>query len=290
MNASGVVTDTIYYIYDGNGVSGIIYKGSSYYFQKDVLGDIIAVKNTAGATVATYSYDAYGNCSVASGSNVGNINPFRYRGYYYDTETGFYYLQSRYYDPSIMRFINADDYELISTLASTIGQLNLYAYCNDNPIMYTDESGTVLPEIAASVLSSLLLAIGVILCVYLIYYAISQIDFSALIDYFNESFEAIQNFAILSFEIIKKYINALFSKKNKTSFSPKWRGVRIKCKSKKDAEEKARKRGGGKKPRFDKDKGYGRHFHPGVPEYSRYYHDHYFYSIFGYLIFSNDDE
>lgn len=72
---------------------------------------------------------------------IGNVNPFRYRGYYYDTETGFYYLQTRYYDPTICRFINADNYELIATLSSMPNQLNMYAYCGNNPIMFTDESG-----------------------------------------------------------------------------------------------------------------------------------------------------
>ena len=67
--------------------------------------------------------------------------PFRYRGYYYDVETGFYYLQSRYYDPEIRRFINADNLELLPELARVPGQLNLYAYCNNNPIMYTDPNG-----------------------------------------------------------------------------------------------------------------------------------------------------
>ena len=57
--------------------------------------------------------------SNTSSSFIGNINPFRYRGYYYDTETGFYYLQTRYYDPTICRFINADNYELVATLASS---------------------------------------------------------------------------------------------------------------------------------------------------------------------------
>ncbi len=73
---------------------------------------------------------------------MAEVNPFRYRGYYYDTETGFYYLQTRYYDPEIRRFINADNYELIPTLAGTIGQLNVFAYANNDPIMYTDETGT----------------------------------------------------------------------------------------------------------------------------------------------------
>ena len=68
----------------------------------------------------------------------------RYRGYYWDEETGFYYLQSRYYDPSLCRFISSDQYTLLPTLFQTPGQLNLYAYCNNNPIMYTDEEGAGL--------------------------------------------------------------------------------------------------------------------------------------------------
>lgn len=75
-------------------------------------------------------------------TSIGNINPFRYRGYYYDVETGFYYLQTRYYDPTICRFINADDYELVAELASVPGQLNLYAYCGNNPVMGYDPTGT----------------------------------------------------------------------------------------------------------------------------------------------------
>ncbi len=98
--------------------------------------------------VAKYEYDAWGNTRVLNeygyeeenSSFIGNVNPFRYRGYYYDTETGFYYLQTRYYDPSIMRFINADNYELVATLSSS-HELNLYAYCGNNPVMYTDETG-----------------------------------------------------------------------------------------------------------------------------------------------------
>ena len=75
--------------------------------------------------------------------SIGHINPFRYRGYYYDVETGFYYLQTRYYDPTICRFINADDYELVADLASSM-QLNMYAYCGNNPVMYTDETGEIV--------------------------------------------------------------------------------------------------------------------------------------------------
>ena len=117
-------------------------------FDKNVLGDVVGIRNSSGTLVATYEYDAWGNCTVMDGygnentnsSFIGNINPFRYRGYYYDTETGFYYLQTRYYDPTICRFINADNYELVSQLAST-KELNMYAYCRNNPIMYTDPTG-----------------------------------------------------------------------------------------------------------------------------------------------------
>jgi len=90
--------------------------------------------------MASYVYDAWGNITYQNGT-MASVNPFRYRGYYYDTETGFYYLQTRYYDPTICRFINADNYELVAELSCDAGQLNMYAYCNNNPIMYTDESG-----------------------------------------------------------------------------------------------------------------------------------------------------
>ena len=143
-----------WYIYGVTGIEGMIVEdgyngGTYYYFDKNTLGDIVAIREASGTVLATYEYDAWGNCKVmdaygrinTNSSFIGNINPFRYRGYYYDTETGFYYLQTRYYDPSICRFINADNYELVATLSSVPGQLNMYAYCNNNPIMYTDETG-----------------------------------------------------------------------------------------------------------------------------------------------------
>ena len=78
--------------------------------------------------------------NMSYNSSVAKLNPFRYRGYYYDTETGLYYLNSRYYDPSIGRFLNADDISYIQP--TDINGLNLYAYCGNNPIMFTDASGT----------------------------------------------------------------------------------------------------------------------------------------------------
>ena len=92
-------------------------------------------------------YDAWGNCTVCnsdgtpntSSTFIGNINPFRYRGYYWDKELGLYYLHSRYYDPAICRFISLDDVDYLTP--DTLGGLNLYSYCNNNPIMYADPSG-----------------------------------------------------------------------------------------------------------------------------------------------------
>ena len=131
-----------YYIYDATGIAGMVYDGRYYYFDKNVLGDVMAIRDHSGNVVATYKYDAWGNIMDQSGS-MANVNPFRYRGYYYDVETGFYYLQTRYYDPEIMRFINADDYELVASLSAVPGQLNMYAYCNNNPVMFTDPTGEI---------------------------------------------------------------------------------------------------------------------------------------------------
>ena len=140
-----------WYIYGITGVEGMVVEndsvGTYYYFDKNTLGDIVAVRDGNGTIVAEYAYDAWGNILQETGTKA-SINPFRYRGYYYDVETGFYYLQTRYYDPTICRFINTDNYELVSTLASTPGQLNMYAYCNNNPIMYTDETGELVISLA----------------------------------------------------------------------------------------------------------------------------------------------
>ena len=98
-------------MYDNeDSVCGIIYNGVPYYFRKNLQGDIIAIVDKDAKEVARYSYDAWGACTVVSASNViGYANPFRYRGYYYDIENKLYYLNSRYYDPAVGRFINADD-------------------------------------------------------------------------------------------------------------------------------------------------------------------------------------
>ena len=121
--------------YSTNGTSF-----ETYYYVLNLQGDVVKlihyIPGFEYESVATYEYDAWGN--VSSSGRLAEINPLRYRGYYYDNETGFYYLQSRYYDPANRRFINADSYQ--STGQGFVGT-NMFAYCNNNPITAIDESG-----------------------------------------------------------------------------------------------------------------------------------------------------
>jgi RHS repeat-associated protein len=133
---------TLYYLYDTSGsVQGFIYNTSYYYFQKNLQGDVIRILNSSGTVVVEYTYDAWGKVLSVTGSQastIGQYNPFRYRGYYYDTETGFYYLQSRYYDPTVGRFLNAD---AIIGANGGIQGYNMFAYCNNSPIVFADPFG-----------------------------------------------------------------------------------------------------------------------------------------------------
>ena len=164
LNASGSVAHTKYYIYDQTGIAGMVYDGDSYYFGKNIFGDVTTIYDCYGNWEAGYEYDLWGNITSGGSSGIAKENPFRYRGYYYDSETGFYYLQSRYYDPEICRFINADNLELPSTLSGTPGHLNLYAYCNNNPVMYSDPRGDFIFSLIASiVVNAALSAVGSVL-------------------------------------------------------------------------------------------------------------------------------
>ena len=120
--------------YSTNGGSSF----TSYYYVLNLQGDVVKLVTESGAAVASYEYDAWGNILASSGS-MAEKNPLRYRGYYYDSETGFYYLQSRYYDPATRRFINADVYA--STDSSDAVSCNMFAYCGNNPVIYDDENG-----------------------------------------------------------------------------------------------------------------------------------------------------
>ena len=106
-----------------------------------------------------YKCDAWGKCHTtvvdSTATEIANLNPFRYRSYYLDTETGFYFLKTRYYDPEIGRFMTIDDLSYLDS--ENINGLNLYAYCGDNPIMHTDPSGhSILGTIALLLLSGVI--------------------------------------------------------------------------------------------------------------------------------------
>lgn len=136
-------TDNIYYSYDSNDkLVSMSLNGVIYYYIYNAQGDIIGLFDSSGTQVVAYTYDTWGKLISTTGtlaSTVGAKNPYRYRGYRYDTETGLYYLQSRYYNPEWGRFINADKLE-----NGEIGKLltyNLYAYCLNEPIMHADPNG-----------------------------------------------------------------------------------------------------------------------------------------------------
>ena len=133
----------MYFFYDNTGAPIAFWyfpKGGArvtgYYFT-NAQGDVTRIEDPNGNVLATYAYDAWGRNYSASGS-MQNINPLRYRGYYQDAETNFYYLQSRYYDPSIARFINADSYA--STGQGFLGY-NMFAYCGNDPVNRVDADG-----------------------------------------------------------------------------------------------------------------------------------------------------
>ena len=137
------------YLYDAAGqpVGFITTNNQQYYYAKNLQGDITGVYNRSGKKIAVYTYDAWGNTTVSMAHNqtaardfssVKSANAFGWRGYCFDTDTGLYYLQSRYYAPQMSRFLNTDT--VLDTGSGVLGS-NVYAYCNNNPVMYIDPTG-----------------------------------------------------------------------------------------------------------------------------------------------------
>ena len=141
-------SNTLIPLYDNeDSVCGILYNNVPYYFIKNLQGDIIAIVNKKAETIARYSYDAWGACTSAvtyteltEDVDIAAINPFRYRGYYFDEEIGFYYLQSRYYDACVGRFVNGDQINVVNIILD-ISIHNLCSYCCNDPINDSDKSG-----------------------------------------------------------------------------------------------------------------------------------------------------
>ena len=133
--------ETLIFMYDNNGDAfGFIYNGEEYYYIKNVQNDIVAIADKNGDIVANYYYDAWGNVTQITGDTaLAQTNPLRYRSYYYDSETGLYYVSSRYYDPEIGRWINADN--VIAGVGGDLKGYNLFAYCFNNPVNMDDQAG-----------------------------------------------------------------------------------------------------------------------------------------------------
>ena len=141
--------NTLVFMYDNNGdIFGVVYNGAEYYYIKNAQNDVVAIVDSNKNVIAEYQYDAWGcivsvtdvegNDISAQKDHIGNVNPIRYRSYYFDSETYFYYLNTRYYSPEMCRFLNADG----SIGANQdIHAYNLFAYCSNNPVNFYDPSG-----------------------------------------------------------------------------------------------------------------------------------------------------
>ena len=141
------ITDAyaLYFHYDSTGdVIGFTRTANGtdteYFYVKNLQGDILKVITATGTEAAAYTYDAWGKLLTSAG-DMADVNPLRYRGYFYDTETGLYYLKSRYYDPEVGRFINPDAFA--TTDVDGVLSANMFAYCENNPVNKEDPTGAI---------------------------------------------------------------------------------------------------------------------------------------------------
>ena len=192
-------TKTLYYFYDQNGVPTAFRLDENgtqtwYAYETNVQGDVIGIRTTDGTQVVSYTYDAWGRCTV-SGSQpaLGALNPLRYRGYYYDAETELYYLNSRYYDPDTGRFLNADGY--INANGDLLGY-NMYVYCSNNPVMFADPSGRFF--------EFLVITLAAVSCVTLTNHIINAVNYSKIDKELQESYTVLE--AVIAIDsILDKY-------------------------------------------------------------------------------------
>lgn len=134
------------FFYDDKGnVFAMKYQNEMYFYRKNLFGDILGILDSHGTELVKYEYNSWGkllNLTDYSSNGLGRRNPFRFKGYYYDEELGMYYLNSRYYDPEVGRFISPDTTDILE-VQDDLYDKNLYAYCDNNPVMRIDSSGAV---------------------------------------------------------------------------------------------------------------------------------------------------
>ena len=138
-------TNTMHFFYDAqNKPAVVVHNGKPYGYLYNLQGDVIALIDSSGNRVVEYRYDAWGRILSKTGTmadSLGTINPFRYRGYVYDGETGLYYIQTRYYNPTWRRSLSADSIDTLDISTSPLVSTNVYAYCSNNPVGRSDEKG-----------------------------------------------------------------------------------------------------------------------------------------------------
>jgi len=151
-------SDKIHYSYDASGnLFSMNMNGTEYYYTRNAQGDITGLIDNAGNLVVSYTYDTWGKLVSTTGSlasTIGVKNPYRYRGYRYDIETGLYYLQSRYYNPDWGRFVNADDEGLLEVDQDSLIENNLFVYALNNPVNMEDSTGFIAANIAAGLIGA----------------------------------------------------------------------------------------------------------------------------------------
>ena len=156
-------TDELHFFYDAqNRPAVVVYNGTAYAYVKSLQGDIVAILDESGNTAVSYGYDAWGAplwCTGELAETLGKVQPFRYRGYVFDEETGLYYLRSRYYNPRWGRFANADAEIAVE---AKLWDAKLFLYCANNPVRYTDDGGNSFWDVLADCGKALLVAAVVV--------------------------------------------------------------------------------------------------------------------------------
>ncbi len=169
-----------------------------YYYLYNLQGDVTGIYNADGVIVAKYYYDGWGNTTEMDGSgatnisddHIANLNPIRYRSYYYDSEILMYYLQSRYYMPALYRFISAD---ALFIAGDPITGANMYAYCGNNPVMYFDPSGMNMAYVLAGVALGSSAFIGLALFALVGFVLLPMVTVGQVYVPFNEMLDAVVN-------------------------------------------------------------------------------------------------
>ena len=161
-------------IHNNGSYIGFTYNGVEYYYVYNLQGDVEAITDAEGTIVAKYEYDEWGyveyELNYNGAVNISEINPIRYRGYYYDSERGLYYLNSRYYDPFMCRFLNADGYV---TTGQGVTSFNMFTYCLNNPVNMYDPNGCF--GISIGIGKIIAAAVAFVVVAVLVYVAIEAI-------------------------------------------------------------------------------------------------------------------